>query len=139
MKGHLEVLASGKRSPPIFVRGEWGTGKTHLLSYIRTAASSRGLAGSKIDLNAHTAPLGHPQRFYKIMANLMVDQNTGLREILTWAFMHDEKRGKIAHFANGGSCADLRSPLLELCRLFEHDESPAFGNEPAWKALLGLI
>ncbi len=71
------------------------------------------------------------------MANLMVDQNTGLREILTSAFMHDEKRGKIAHFANGGSCADLRSPLLELCRLFEHDESPAFGNEPAWKALLG--
>ncbi|MBK7080423.1 MAG: DUF2791 family P-loop domain-containing protein [Betaproteobacteria bacterium] len=128
---HLVVLTEGKRPPAIFVRGEWGTGKTHLLTYITKATAAHGLASSKIDLNARSAPLGHPQRFYtQLMSNLATAGERGLRQILTSALKDPAKRHRIVEFARSGQAADLAPSLTDLCFVFSRDEHAAFGNEP---------
>jgi P-loop Domain of unknown function (DUF2791) len=134
----LAALAQGKRPAAIFVRGEWGTGKTHLLSYIRATSLARGLASSKVDLNARSAPLNHPQRFYtQIMANIGAGNGRGLRQLMGSILNDPTKRNRVLEFAESGQAADLRWPLSYMCGLSANDETLDFGDEPAWKALLG--
>src|ERR1700730_13707120 len=64
----LSELEAGT-TPPLFVKGEWGTGKTHLLSFIRAAALVSGFACSRIDLNGWSAALNYPQRLLPFLAD----------------------------------------------------------------------
>src|SRR5438105_15709068 len=63
----LAALSRGQPAQPLFVKGEWGSGKSHLLSFVRAAASAKSVPASLIDLNARSAALNYPQRIYSIL------------------------------------------------------------------------
>src|SRR2546421_3209624 len=83
----LAALSDGHAAPPLFVKGEWGSGKSHLLSFVTAAAYAKAVPVSSIDLNARSVALNYPQRLYPIIAeNLSCgDGGVGLRSIvLRW-------------------------------------------------------
>ena len=63
VSGAIDSLRSG-RPETLFVTGEWGSGKSHFLSFVRAAADTRAVPCSVVSLNARTMPLNYPQRFY---------------------------------------------------------------------------
>jgi hypothetical protein len=66
----IDDIRAGKQRA-IVVSGEWGTGKSNLLSYLREYALKRNVAVSYLNLNGRSAAANHPQRFYhKIVADL---------------------------------------------------------------------
>ena len=79
----LSALDLPGQLSPLFVRGEWGTGKTHFLSYVRSAASDLSIASASVDLNARDAALNYPQRFLRSIAESMrVLECDGIKSIL---------------------------------------------------------
>src|SRR5438093_12915465 len=58
----IENLGVGRHESHI-VCGEWGTGKSNLLSYLRELALARNAAVAYINLNGRSAAVNHPQRF----------------------------------------------------------------------------
>lgn len=63
LERELESFRSGRQRPCV-VSGEWGTGKSNLLSYLREYSLSRKIAVAYINLNGRTSAINHPQRFY---------------------------------------------------------------------------
>jgi hypothetical protein len=81
--GALGTIKEGKTPNPLFVRGEWGTGKTHFLTYVRAAASAASIASACVDLNARSAALNYPQRFYPVAAEtLKAGGELGLKAVI---------------------------------------------------------
>ncbi len=134
-----EGLMAGDRPSALFVKGEWGTGKTHFLSFVRGAASSRGIAVSKVDLNARSAALNFPQRFYgTLVENLRAEGRYGLRAILEAALGDPSKRAKIREFTHSPLAADLSSALAALCIRYERSEELGAEHDAAWALLAGV-
>jgi BREX system ATP-binding protein BrxC/D len=71
----IEVLdrqiakASHLKSAPFVINGEWGTGKSNLLSYIREYALKRNMAVAYLTLNGRSTPINHPERYYHRIAS----------------------------------------------------------------------
>src|SRR5688572_4700707 len=59
----LESFKHG-RHQPLVVSGEWGAGKSNLLSYLREYSLQRKMAVAYINLNGRSSAVNHPQRFY---------------------------------------------------------------------------
>ncbi len=133
----FEDLAEGRPTPPAFVRGEWGSGKTHFLSFVRSGAASWGVPCAKVDLNARSLPLNYPQRFYAIIAaSLSLDEHTGLRSVLA-SFLRDEpSRRQLRAFAEGPEGGKFRGALRWLCYRVEHVDGD-LDDEWQWQTLLG--
>jgi len=49
---------------PIIIKGEWGTGKTNLLSYLREYALTKQIVVTHVNLDGRSAAANHPQRYY---------------------------------------------------------------------------
>ena len=63
---------------PLIIKGEWGTGKSNLLCYVREYSKKRNFAVSQINLNGRSSAINHPQRLYgKIVAELRVEEMQG--------------------------------------------------------------
>jgi hypothetical protein len=131
----LTCVKEGKVASPLFVRGEWGTGKTHFLTYVRTAASAASIASAWVDLNARSAALNYPQRFYPIVAETMrAGGDLGIKAIIAPALrdaarraLLKERRGWHSHWWTIGS-------------LLEATEESGFADvwdHWAWTYLLG--
>ena len=134
----FDALLAGQRPRTLFVRGEWGTGKTHFLSFIRGAAVGRGFATTTINLNARSAALNFPQRFYlALMDNLRVHTHAGLRPALAEALRDSEMRARIANFAGSGSAGDLGWALRQLADRYEPSTALDPGHDAAWAYLSG--
>jgi hypothetical protein len=68
----LELFKSG-RQRPLVVSGEWGTGKSNLLSYLREYSLQRKIAVAYINLNGRSSAINHPQRFYhRVVADVRI-------------------------------------------------------------------
>ena len=134
----LTILATKGRSAPLFVNGEWGTGKSHMLEFIRGAAVCRGIAHVRIDLNARGAPLNYPQRSYPWIAQSLCLLNTrGVRSIVEAAFADPKRRDALLRFAwaneSGFLGAALRSIILASCE----SGNDVLVDDPAWDIVLG--
>jgi hypothetical protein len=126
------------RAEPLFVRGEWGTGKSHLLSFIRASASSNGFVSARIDLNSRSAPLNHPQRFLPSLTDdLRSHDCRGLRALLYKALEDPEARRRIVAYARSGAAADLQWPLCSLIYAYESGERVELDNHYVWRLLQG--
>jgi hypothetical protein len=133
----FENLAEARATPPAFVRGEWGSGKTHFLSFVRSGAASWGVPCAKVDLNARSLPLNYPQRFYAIIAaSLRFESLTGLQSVLTLFLRDVTSRGQLQAFAERPEAGDFAGPLRWLCYRVEHDDGD-LENEWLWRTLLG--
>ena len=92
----LETFLSGSPQTPRFVNGEWGTGKSHFLSYCRMLATRAGVPTAYVSLNARTVPLNYPQRIYsEIAAGLRVGPVAGLRPLLHSLLVAPSTRSKL--------------------------------------------
>src|SRR2546427_233791 len=98
----LAALSRGKPPQPLFVTGEWGSGKSHLLSFVRAAATAKSVPVSLIDLNARSAALNYPQRLYSILVeNLQCGGDTlGLRGIMLKWLEDSASRKRLGEAAN---------------------------------------
>ena len=59
----VETVQKAQEASVLFVKGEWGTGKSHALSVIQEVAQSLNMTCATVTLNPRTAALSHPQRF----------------------------------------------------------------------------
>ena len=134
----LTALRSGQDPLPLFIKGEWGAGKSHCLAYVRAAASKQGVPCSLVCLDGRSTPLNYPQRFYPILAgSIRCRENLlGLRELMSRWLTEVPVRQAIKAFAVGPSAGLFRWSLDTLCRLFERSESLDL-DTVAWSLLLG--
>src|SRR5215213_6352644 len=63
LDSEIDHLRSGGQRA-VVVSGEWGAGKSNLLSYLREYALERNVAVAYLNLNGSSAAVNHPQRFY---------------------------------------------------------------------------
>lgn len=66
----VRAQAAGKKRP-LIVLGEWGSGKSNLLCYLREYCIKNNHPVSYINLNGRSSALNHPQRFYHRVASDM--------------------------------------------------------------------
>lgn len=131
----LCALRDRSVSKPLFVRGEWGAGKTHLLTHIRAAALLAGIASAKVDLNARSAALNYPQRFYPVIAKtLRAGDDIGLKAILTFAL---RDRAKRTYLQRGHDFLDLQWPISCLLQDIDEGGFSDLSDHWAWTVLLG--
>src|ERR1051326_2459268 len=139
VKCRLAALSENSPAEALFVTGEWGSGKSHLLSFVRAAAGARSIPVSSIDLNARSAALNYPQRLYPIIAeNLQAGgASIGLRGIvLNW--LNDcELRARLAQAAKSLSEWQLSWAIASLIARHEDGENVALEDSGDWSLLLG--
>jgi hypothetical protein len=135
----LEKTLSGKRVDPLFVCGEWGIGKTHLLSFVRASAGQLGVPCALVTLDATLFSLNHPQRLYAAIGErLVLEQYVGLRSILTHFLSDTRSRSDLIAFTDSGVPYDLAYCLRTLCEAGARGESALLDEEYAWSVPLGL-
>jgi bacteriophage exclusion system BrxC/D-like protein len=123
---------------PLFVRGEWGTGKSHFLSFARASAAREGFVCARVDLNARSFALSHPQRFLPALTDDMSCLgHEGVRSVIYGALDDASKRQQLQDCALNGATGDLRWPLLELYARYEAGERIELGNHSAWRIIQG--
>lgn len=78
LKGWLEAPNDGTRS----IIGTYGTGKTHMLNYLRSYALNEGYAVAFVEIDANEAPFSRPKRVYAQLVRSLHyrDSSTG-REV----------------------------------------------------------
>lgn len=124
--------------PPLYVQGEWGTGKTHFLSFLRVHAVKDGFATAAVDLNAWSLALSYPQRFLPTVAeSFRRGSSRGLLPVIVDLLHDDANRRALKSFANSGQAGDLYWPLLSLCREYEDGDRLELGSHWAWWTLYG--
>jgi hypothetical protein len=132
--------ANGGVPHPLFVRGEWGAGKSHFIAYVRAACRLLNVASSCVSLNARSHPLNYPQRFYlTLCSNLeMGSQGTGLKDILTEVLLSTGKRTGIVEFARSGACEPrLLLGIDSLLAAAVLNDPVALVDSGGWSFVLG--
>ena len=134
----LSMLAAKGRSPPIFVQGEWGAGKSHMLEFIRATASRRGMAHVRVDLNARDAALNFPQRFYPWFAeSVRVGDKSGLRCIIEDSFLDPSKRDALLQFAWASASGTLGGALRAIIMDSRKGGHEYLTDHPSWDTIMG--
>lgn len=133
----LTVMGDGT-IPPVFLRGEWGTGKSHLLALIRRTCRVLDVPSTGVTLNARTRPLNHPQRFLPgLCADLAVPNGRrGVHTLVAAELATDPGRERLAAFAAAGRGA-FRDALSWLCRIASYEGPVAVLGNEAWRLLDG--
>jgi hypothetical protein len=134
----LGALKQRKQPEPLFVRGEWGTGKTHCLSVIRASADHELIPNATVDLNGRSGALNYPQRFYgNLVETLRLQTRLGLRSVLLAVLQNEAKRSGLASFANSSAAGSLAAPLRSLIAKHESGEALMADEDRAWFSLTG--
>ena len=135
----LEGVLAGRRVGPLFVSGEWGVGKTHMLSFVQASARSLGVPSAMITLDATGFALNYPQRLYAMIAErLILEEHVGLRAIITHLVVDPESRVALQRFAYSSESGDLTYSLNTLCHCAMRGEEALVDEQYAWTVLLGL-
>lgn len=80
---HLGTFCYNEKVEPLFVRGEWGSGKSHFLAYMQSTALEGGIPVAALASNARTSALNYPQRMYaQLAAGFRQGNCVGLRDFL---------------------------------------------------------
>lgn len=135
----LERLCSSHAAEPLFVRGEWGTGKTFFLSYVRSAASARSVPSAFISLNGRSAALNYPQRFYPLVAEhlYIAPDSIGLRSLLMALLINEQMVHRVQKFAAESNSREFGAALTELCDDRRKGNLLLTADHVAWRCLLG--
>jgi hypothetical protein len=133
----LAVLGRGETPIPLFVRGEWGTGKTHFLSYVRATAAAAWYASSRIDLNARGTALSHPQRWLPHVADdVQAGDRMGIQELLLPLVQTAEQRRRMIDFSERNP-GEVGWAVWTLCHEFESSGGLGVANHGGWGTLRG--
>ncbi|MGH8736738.1 MAG: BREX system ATP-binding domain-containing protein [Burkholderiales bacterium] len=135
----LERILAQQQIGPLFVEGEWGVGKTHLLSYVQASAHALGVPCALVSLDAHSSALNYPQRFYSTIAErITVERHVGLQSVLTHLLFDERSHAPLLAFANSGEAGDLHWPILTLHEASKRGEVALNDEQYAWNIFLGL-
>ncbi len=138
VRSALKSLAREGTSGPVFVRGEWGSGKSHFLSYVRAMAKAHGIPSSRVNLNARSAALNYPQRFFgPAMGEVRFEGRMGLRPVILSLLENPANRTAMTAFARSAAAGDLAGPLAKLCARYEWGDTLDIGADSAWSLFLG--
>lgn len=133
----LSELKRERKSTPLFARGEWGTGKTHFLSYAGTVAAEKWFASARIDLNARGVALSHPQRFLPIIADsIHAGAHFGVHDLIPRLISITEVRERMYEFSATVE-ADVSWAIRTLCDEFQDCGALGLANHVAWAILRG--
>lgn len=122
---------------PLLIRGEWGTGKSHFISYVRTVCRDLEIPSSVVNLNARGHALNHPQRSYPLLAeNLEFGGLRGLQNILVMKLVGEDGRERLEHFSKDPAEGELETAIRWLCR-FDGEEALPVAEHFAWTTILG--
>jgi hypothetical protein len=134
----LQVLAAKGKCAPLFVTGEWGTGKSHMLEFMRSAALARGVAHVRVDLNARGAPLNYPQRFYPWVADsVYLGGSRGLRAIVQRIFTDSDRRDSLLRFSWASESGLLGMALRSIILASREVGSEVLVDHEAWDVVAG--
>jgi len=135
----LAALSRGQPAQPLFVKGEWGSGKSHLLSFVRAAASAKSVPASLIDLNARSAALNYPQRIYSILVeNLRCGGDAiGLRGVMLKWLEDAVSRKRLRQGADNAWGWQLSWSIQSLIMRHENGDNVALDDSGDWSVLLG--
>lgn len=134
----LGELEKRDQSEPLFVRGEWGTGKTHFLSYVQTTAARNWHASARVDLNARGMSLSHPQRFLTLLADsVQAGDQIGIQDVLHRLITIKEVRQRVYEFSQTSQASDLGPAMCALCSEFESSGALGLANHAAWTVIRG--
>jgi hypothetical protein len=104
MDRQLRLLKFGT-AEGCFVDGEWGTGKSHLLTAFRQWASSQHFAVAYLNLNGSAAALNHPQRFFHLIASkVAVVGVAGFESIISEVKKSSSQRDKLFEWSLVNRC-----------------------------------
>jgi hypothetical protein len=134
-------LGTERRVRPLFMRGEWGTGKSHFARFVRALARDLDVASALVNVNARSHALNYPQRFFPSLAEgCEIGRGpVGLRQIITSYLTSDDGRASLERFA-AANAGDIARALMWLCREYERQDDSlglSTGEHPAWTTILG--
>ena len=126
----------GGRQQPCVISGEWGSGKSNLLSYLREYALRRKIAVAYINLNGRSSAINHPQRFYHhIVADLRLPgvKGRGLTSLLETLKTPDLARAASRWASANASSSELAQAFVALLNGQEQSAHPIIlGTDLAW-------
>jgi P-loop Domain of unknown function (DUF2791) len=135
---NLGKLKAIRRLDSLFIRGEWGTGKTHFLSFAQAISDAEGFATARIDLNARGAALSHPQRIFPMLAETVrAGESVGMQQLIMNLIGDESKRRELMKFSQSESAGDLGPALSGLCRAFEAGDRLDMNEDAVWRILYG--
>jgi len=131
-------LGERRRVGPLLVRGEWGAGKSHFISYVRAVCRDLEVASSVVNLNARGHALNHPQRSYPLLAENVElgGLPRGLRRVLIAKLADEEGRRRLERFSKYPASGELEKAIRSLCRHCEGEDLPVVEHF-AWTTVLG--
>jgi hypothetical protein len=97
-----------------------------------------GIPSARVNLNARSAALNYPQRFFATaMSDLRLGERQGLRPILLTLLAETPRRSKVEAFARSAAAGDIGWSLWQLCSRSEREDLLDIGADPAWIPILG--
>jgi len=134
----LSTLEKKKTPAPLFLNGEWGSGKTHSIRLVRALALESGFATMEAVLNARTCPPNYPQRMMPFMArNIAFGEERGIRSVIGSLLRDDKKAGQALATIGDRSQADIAQAASTLRALSSRGETALMGTSAAWRVLTG--
>lgn len=134
----LAELQQGGKPKPLFAQGEWGTGKSHFLSYVGFTAAEKWFASARVDLNARGVALSHPQRFLPIIADsIHAGDHVGVEDLILRLLHINELRERIYEFSESDEAGEVGWAVRTLCDEFQDHGALGLANHIAWGILRG--
>lgn len=130
---------SRKTAPaPLFLNGEWGTGKTHSIRLVRALALQEGFATMEGVLNARTCPPNYPQRMLPFMSrNIALGEERGIRSVICSLLRDDKQAGLALATVGDRTQADISQAASTLRALYSRGETALLGTSASWRILTG--
>lgn len=134
----LTSLSRKTRPAPLFLNGEWGTGKTHSIRLVRALALQGGFATMEAVLNARACPPNYPQRMLPFMSrNTAFREERGVRSVIG-SLLRDDKQAGLALATIGGQTnSDISQAASTLQALSSRGETALLGASASWRILTG--
>lgn len=132
----LKTLGRKGTPPPLFINGEWGSGKTHSIRLIRMLALEDGFATMGAVLNARSCPPNYPQRMLPFLTRDMAfGEHRGIRSVFGSMLADDMKAGTALATTGDKAHADVSQAATNLRGLLSRGETALMWTSAAWRIL----
>jgi len=138
LRDRLKQLNPAEPTAPLFIHGEWGTGKTHSLQFAGAVAEADGHIVAECVLNARSRALNYPQRLIPVLSSSMRGLGCrGLQHILIKLMEMAAERDVAFALPFEPAANDLWYHLTEIQKRVRDGDSVVTLVHPAWRVITG--